>query len=256
MKKILLIEDEAAVRDSIKELLVSNGYLALTASDGMEGLELARHLKPDLIICDIMMPKLNGYEVIAEIRKDPVLSVIPFIFLTAKVEMTDLREGMELGADDYLTKPFRAVNLLKAIETRLEKFELLHQKQNSEIKKEDADKKARLTENDRLFLNVKDKPQLIRVGDIIFITAKSEYSTVCLINGNRLLTRKLIKNWEEQLPDQIFMRIHRSTIINANFINKIERWYKRSYMVYLKNTEEKFIISQRYASKIKSNFLI
>jgi DNA-binding LytR/AlgR family response regulator len=254
MKKILIIEDEYALRSTLRELLEANNYKVFLAEDGLEGVQLAKEINPELIICDVMMPRLNGHGVLEELKKDSVLASIPFIFLTAKAEMSDFRTGMEIGADDYLTKPFRAATVLKAIETRLQKFESLkQQKPNTD---EDSDKKEVLTENDRLFVNSKNKPQFIKVSDILCIKAQGEYSTIYLISGLNLLVRKLMKQWEQQLPDNIFLRIHRSTIININQIEKIEKWYKRSYIVKLHHFEEKFIISQRYTSRIKSKFFV
>ena len=254
MKKILIIEDEYALRSTLRELLEANNYKVFLAEDGLEGVQLAKEINPELIICDVMMPRLNGHGVLEELKKDSVLSSIPFIFLTAKAEMSDFRTGMEIGADDYLTKPFRAATVLKAIETRLQKFESLkQQKPNAD---EESDKKEVLTENDRLFVNSKNKPQFIKVSDILCIKAQGEYSTIYLISGLNLLVRKLMKQWELQLPDNIFLRIHRSTIININQIEKIEKWYKRSYIVKLHHFEEKFIISQRYTSRIKSKFFV
>jgi DNA-binding LytR/AlgR family response regulator len=254
MKKILLIEDEYIVRSSIRELLENNDYKVFSASDGIEGIQLAKELIPDLILCDVMMPGLNGYEVIEKLRTDPKYTSIPFVFLTAKAELTDMREGMELGADDYIVKPFRAVNLLKAIETRLNKFESMQNHKNNSEKVTVNEKKEDLTENDRLFIKANNGPQIIKVGDILCISAQGEYSFVYLLSGTKYMTRKLVKQWEKQLPGKTFLRIHRSTIININYIDKIEKWYKRSYMVILKNFEKSFIISQRYASKIKTNF--
>ena len=254
MKKILLIEDEYMVRLSIRELLENNNYKVFSASDGIEGIQLAKEINPHLIICDVTMPQLNGYEVIETIKKEPGFEAVPFIFLTAKAEITDIREGMELGADDYITKPYRAVSLLKAIEIRLKKFETFQQLKSIPEKDSFVEKREKLTENDRIFIKTKNGPQLVKVSDILCISANGEYSFVHLTSGVKYLTRKLVKQWEEQLPGKIFLRIHRSTIVNLNQIEKIEKLYKRSFMVILKNFDEKFIISQRYASKIKIAF--
>ncbi len=254
-KKILIIEDEYPVRISIREILEGANYEVFAASDGLDGIQLAKEIKPNLIICDIMMPGLTGFEVIEKLKKEEIFNSIPFIFLSAKAELSDLRNGMELGADDYITKPFRAQNLLKTVETRLQKFEAIQQRKVEPADEEPEGKQSTLTENDRLFINVKNKPQIVKVCDIICIKAQGEYSTVCLISGTKLLTRKLIKQWEKQLPENVFLRIHRSTIINLNQIEKIEKWYNRSYVVHLKNIDENFVISQRYASKIKTNFI-
>ncbi len=125
MKTILLIEDNADVRENTAEILKLAQYHVLTASNGKEGVELAQKESPDLIICDIMMPVLDGYGVLHLLAKNEDTSGIPFIFLTAKAERSDLRKGMEMGADDYLTKPFDDVELLNAIESRLKKNDIL-----------------------------------------------------------------------------------------------------------------------------------
>jgi CRP-like cAMP-binding protein len=121
MKKILLIEDNLEVRENTSEILALANYEVLVAENGRVGVDLAQRHKPDLIICDIMMPELDGYGVLHILSKNEETAAIPFIFLTAKTEKTDIRKGMNLGADDYLTKPFDDTDLLNAIEARLRK---------------------------------------------------------------------------------------------------------------------------------------
>jgi DNA-binding response OmpR family regulator len=125
MKKILLIEDNPEVRENTQEILTLANYDVLAAENGKVGVELAQKEKPDLIICDIMMPELDGYGVLHILSKNEQTANIPFIFLTAKTEKTDIRKGMNLGADDYLTKPFDDTDLLNAIEARLRKNAML-----------------------------------------------------------------------------------------------------------------------------------
>jgi DNA-binding NarL/FixJ family response regulator len=119
MKKILVIEDEPEMRRNIAALLRFNDYQPIAAENGVDGVEAAHREKPDLILCDVMMPKMDGYGVLQALQKDAVLARIPFVFLTAKGEKDDLRDGMNLGADDYLTKPVASADLIQAIETRL-----------------------------------------------------------------------------------------------------------------------------------------
>jgi len=123
MTKILLVEDNADIRDNTSEILELANYEVITAIDGREGYQKALETNPDIIICDIMMPVLDGYGLLHLIQKNDQLRNIPFIFLTAKTERTDFRKGMELGADDYLTKPFTELELMNAIEIRLKKSE-------------------------------------------------------------------------------------------------------------------------------------
>lgn len=125
MKKILLIEDDEVMRENIAELIALTGYEVEAAANGMLGVEKVSTFKPDLIVCDVMMPELDGYGVLYILSQKPETASIPFIFLTAKSEKEDLRKGMELGADDYLSKPFESTELIKAIESRLKKNELL-----------------------------------------------------------------------------------------------------------------------------------
>ena len=128
MKKILVIEDEDVIRSNLMELLEVEDFDVIGAENGRVGLSLAREYLPNLIVCDVMMPDLDGYGVLEALRRDPVLATIPFVFLTAKAERTDLRQGMDLGADDYLTKPFTRDELLKAIEARLAKQDSVERK--------------------------------------------------------------------------------------------------------------------------------
>jgi YesN/AraC family two-component response regulator len=121
MKKVLVIEDELQTRNIFIRCLTFEGFCAIEAESGTSGIKFAQAHVPDLIICDIMMPDLDGYEVLSVIRRHPITAAIPFIFLTAKVTMADLRQGMELGADDYLTKPCSIEQFLTAITTRLER---------------------------------------------------------------------------------------------------------------------------------------
>lgn len=123
MQKILLIEDDDQLRRNTAEILELSNYEVYTAENGKIGVEKALQCQPDLVICDLMMPVLDGYGVLKVLHKNPVLNTIPVILLTAKSERGDFRKGMELGADDYLTKPFDEVELISAIETRLSKVE-------------------------------------------------------------------------------------------------------------------------------------
>ena len=125
MKTLLLIEDHQVIRENTAELLELAGYAVQVAENGKAGVELALATRPDLVICDIMMPVLDGYGVLQIFNQNPQLAGVPFIFLTAKTERADLRRGMELGADDYLTKPFDSSELLSAVAGRLGRFQHL-----------------------------------------------------------------------------------------------------------------------------------
>ena len=125
MKTILIIEDNEDIRENVAEILMLSNYRVIMAPNGKEGIEAAQKNNPDLIICDIMMPGIDGYGVLHVLHKDPVTQNIPFIFLTSKSERSDFRSAMEMGADDYITKPFAGNELLNAIESRFRKVDVM-----------------------------------------------------------------------------------------------------------------------------------
>ncbi len=125
MKKILIIEDQPEMRENLAIILEMEGYQVLTADNGVEGLELARKKLPDLVVCDVMMPGIDGHAVLASLRAASATSTLPFIFLTARGDRADKREGMNLGADDYLTKPVARDELLAAVTARLSRHHTL-----------------------------------------------------------------------------------------------------------------------------------
>lgn len=134
MKKVLIIEDNEDVRENTADILELSGYIVSTAENGKIGVEAAKSMQPDVIVCDIMMPELDGYGVLEALNENNKTASIPFIFLTAKTEKIDMRKGMNLGADDYLTKPFNENELLEAIESRLKKHDFLKKKFSQNIK--------------------------------------------------------------------------------------------------------------------------
>jgi len=131
MKKILLIEDDIVLRENTAELLELSGYKVETASNGRAGIEVAKKYLPNLIVCDIMMPELDGYGALESLSKNDSTKYIPFIFLSAKTERQDIRKGMDLGADDYITKPFNEEELISAIESRIAKSAILHEERQN-----------------------------------------------------------------------------------------------------------------------------
>lgn len=165
MKKLLLIEDDVTVRENTAELLELSNYDVITASNGKLGIETAKKEVPDIIICDIMMPEIDGYGVLEALSKNPSILNIPFIFLSAKTEHKDIRKGMDLGADDYLTKPFEEEELLSAIESRLAKVAIL----KSYIKDETPDDEEKLKDlNDLRELFSKQELQYFKKGETIY----------------------------------------------------------------------------------------
>ena len=138
MKTILLIEDDVVLRENTKELLELSDYTVTAASNGKLGLQTAIATRPDIIVCDIMMPELDGYGVLEGLTKQEHTMHIPFIFLSAKTERQDVRKGMDLGADDYITKPFSEDEIISAIESRLAKAAILKDRRNTPNKEENT----------------------------------------------------------------------------------------------------------------------
>ncbi len=152
MKKVLLIEDDVSLRENTAELLELSGYEVIKAPNGKVGVKQAKTLLPDVIVCDIMMPEMDGYGVLQELSANDTTKFIPFIFLSAKTERADVRMGMDLGADDYLTKPFEEEELLSAIQSRLARTELLSRMAvTSFTSMEDEDQMSTLNELKNFF---------------------------------------------------------------------------------------------------------
>ena len=170
-RSVLIIEDNQDIRESTAEILELADYTVFIAENGKKGVELAQANLPDIILCDIMMPELDGYGVLYMLSKNEQTAIIPFIFLTAKAEKTDLRKGMEMGADDYLTKPFDDMELLNAIETRLQKREQLKKNLSTSVFLDGLLDEARsakllteLSENSRV-RSYKNKQSIYLEGD-------------------------------------------------------------------------------------------
>jgi CheY-like chemotaxis protein len=169
MKKILLIEDDTVLRENTAELLELSNYSVAVATNGKVGVELAIRDVPDIIVCDIMMPELDGYGVLEFLAKNNKTKYIPFIFLSAKTERKDLRKGMDLGADDYITKPFNENELVSAIESRLAKAAILKDERNKIVNKEINPEEEIRTLNDlKKFFDDNGKVFVFRKDELIY----------------------------------------------------------------------------------------
>lgn len=177
---ILLIEDNREMAENLKSILKLVDYKVLVAYDGKTGVELAKLNKPDLIICDIMMPELDGFGVLHILSKDSDLFHTPFVFLTARTDNHDIRSGMNLGADDYITKPFDGLDLLKVIEIRLKKNE--HVRAQLFDNHSSTDAANGVEEIERLSLHKHSR--IFRKKDLIFIEGQSAFDLYYVVNGN------------------------------------------------------------------------
>lgn len=198
MKKILLIEDDTALRENTAELLEFSNYIVITAPNGKIGIEKAKLEQPDIIICDIMMPEIDGYGVLEAVASDETTNHIPFIFLSAKTEHKEIRKGMDLGADDYLTKPFEELELLSAVESRLAKASILSKINYAESPESEDDQLTNLNQLKNYFCDEgvlkkykKDEP-IYNQGDhsnSLFLLLKGVVKTHSInANGKELIT--------------------------------------------------------------------
>ena len=196
MRKIVVIEDNNDIRESIVEILELANYKVVLAKNGIEGVELAIAEVPDLILCDIMMPDLDGYGVLYLLAKNATTSSIPFIFITAKSERADLRKGMEMGADDYLVKPFGRLELLNAIEIRLNK-KLKEQQFYSQSLDEDISdipKKVGLAELSKLIH--KSQSRIFKKNQVVHYEGDSPLGIYLVLSG-KIKTTKMTEDGRE-----------------------------------------------------------
>ena len=185
MKRILIIEDEPAMRNNLREILELEHFQPSLAANGQEGIATAKRELPDLILCDVLMPEQDGHEVLAALRANAATARIPFIFLTAKGERADVRTGMNLGADDYLVKPVRVVDLLEAIAARLERA----QQQGGF----NADFKS-ATPLEKLGLSAREAEILLWVAQ-----GKSNYEAGVILNISAATVKKHLEHIYEKL---------------------------------------------------------
>lgn len=247
MKRILIIEDDPNLRSNLNTILRLNEYEVATAEDGASGIKAALDGKPDLIVCDIMLPDIDGYEILERLRNEAATRLTPFIFLTAKSGMENLRKGMNLGADDYLVKPVKTEELLEVIKLRLERSSLMVR--GADVHETNLPEK--FDEDEKILFESGKKVTTLELHDIVCILSEGVYSQVFLTGERHFLFRRLLKEWEESLPAKGFLRIHRSAIINAQMITSIEKQNNGTYCIFLKDFKEPIFSSIRYSHKLR-----
>jgi len=232
--KAIVIDDERLARKELTSMMESFEQFEIVAEaeDVPTALEAINKFEPDVIFLDIQMPGQSGFDLLDQINFDGKI-----IFVTAYDEYA--MRAFEVNALDYLLKPISTERLNKAIE-KIEK----------DIEPVEIDSK-KLTYDDRLFIAFGNHMRFLKISSIIKITASSDYSNVLTSEDKEGLILKSMNEWEERLPENYFCRIHRSTIVNLEHVEKIEKWFNYSYRVYLKDHEEPLIMSRRYAKKLK-----
>ncbi len=267
MYKVLIIEDNVDLAENLYLFLKELGYDTICAHNGDNGLKMIIEKNPDIILCDIMLPDISGYKLLSELKKLEERIMPIFIFLTAKTQRDDLRKGMTIGADDYITKPFTNDELLKSINTQLRKrSKILMRLNNSpdnnrknifnsgQSNQGNDPVKTELKYNDHIFINDRKNPGFYLVKDILFIRSLKDYTRIYLTDDKKFLMRKPMIYWVKTLPNEQFLRIHRQTLINLNFIEKIEPLSSNRFSILMKNISKKLEVSQRHSNKIKKIF--
>ncbi|MCX6150064.1 MAG: LytTR family DNA-binding domain-containing protein [Ignavibacteriales bacterium] len=270
MHNILVIEDDDETLYYIEKILKGVEYNPLSASNGKLGLQSAKNGKPDLIICNIILKDMDGFKVLEELQKSEKLAAIPFIFLSSKMGRSFHRLGMEKGADDYITKPFTKSELLNAVSARLlraetfRKFKPVSDSRNSKSyntsisessENLDEQKKEKLFLDDNILINIDDKQRLIKIKSIKLISAVGDYSRIFANDNTKYIVKRPMKEWETLLPEKYFVRIHRSTIINLEYVDKFEKSANRVYKVFISDYSKPIIMSRRFSTKFKERYI-
>jgi two-component system LytT family response regulator len=237
--RTLIIDDEKYARSDLRELLSLFPTIDIVgeAKNIKTAIEAIENLKPDLLFLDIQFPGETGFELF-----DKVDITAKVIFVTAYDEYAI--RAFDVNACDYLLKPVNPDRLALAIKRLPENHEQQNQPSIS------------LTEEDSIYLQLNYKYYFLRVDSIIKITAADHFTEVFTAKGLKGLTNKQLCEWEKRLPKSSFTQVHRSTIINMNFVERIERGANYSYHVIMKNIEEPILISRRYAAQIKKRMAL
>ncbi len=233
----LVVDDERLARKELISMLqqFENIEIIGEADCVDKAVKLINTLKPELIFLDIQMPGKSGFDLL-----DQIETKAKIIFVTAYDEYAI--RAFEVNAIDYLPKPVSQERLSNTIER------IINKKPNTDI----GSKKLKYS--DRLFLEFGTQIRFLKINEIICILAEGDYTTVHLIDGKKGLVSKTMKEWETRLPIDLFCRIHRSSIINTEYIDKIDKYFNNSFKIMLKGIKEPLVISRRYAKKIKGLF--
>lgn len=236
---ILVIEDDESVRLPLVDTLEANGYVVIAVENGRLGIDAAREHLPDIILCDIMMPEVDGHGVFEALNDDSETGIIPFIFLTAKTNPEDIREGLSLGVDDYIAKPFDPKELLDAIRTRLDRYQKIT--------------KAAITVNEeseyeQIFIKDGESCWFVDYDNLRLIESEDNYVRLFFDDEKPLISRTL-NYLEERLPSKRFFRANRKQIINLRWIKNIQPWFNGGLLVTLKDSDGSKVQMSRRASQ-------
>jgi two-component system, LytTR family, response regulator len=235
--RAIIVDDERLARRELRSLLAEHPSIEIAgeADSVQQALQLIQRVKPEVIFLDIQMPGESGFELVERLE-----ARCKIIFVTA-FDAYALR-AFEVNALDYLLKPINPARLAAAL-ARLTTGEPLA---TAPVRK--------LEYTDRLWLETDERAQFLKLDLIVCIRAAGDYSEVITSEGRPLLVLKPLREWEERLPEKHFARIHRSTIINLEYVERIEGWFNRSYQIHLRHLAEPLLVSRRYAAQLKQRF--
>lgn len=246
---ILLVEDDSNLARALAHFLRCNNLMVITAGDGHRAMELATSARPDLILCDLDLPGLHGFDVLALQQDNPELWDIPFLILTGRGGFKDIRKGMNLGADDYLVKPIPPDELIAAVQSRLLRRQRRQQASDTAVDSTPADiadsESNAAVKGEPLFVKTPAGRQRVELDEILWISAYGEYSRVHWGTSHNALVRKPMKAWESELAPEDFLRIHRNSIINLRWLDRVENGAEGEMLAYLKGKSEPIPVSLR-----------
>jgi CheY-like chemotaxis protein len=242
--RILVVDDEQPLRRLIIQLLSDRGFETIEAEDGEQGIRLARTEMPDLVLCDLEMPRMDGYQVLAALQAERRFAATPVIILTALGEPSQVRHGMNLGADDYLTKPFDSEDLVNAIKARLARVRRLRAPTAPEQRE-----LFKLGNEDTVLIKSTGQQRLVKVAQLTHITAYGEYSWLYWEKSKGAMLRKALKHWAGELPER-FIRVHRSAIVNLAYLDRVEQLLGGRMQVFLRDTAQPIPVSVRLAASL------
>lgn len=255
MPKILILYNNNSSVIELNNSLSAEGFNTYLADDVKNGIEIAKLYSPDIIVCEYSQNGGKaGEEVVGELYLIGREKLIPIFYVSHTPSFEEMRKIISAGADDYFPHPYEPHELIKALKQRLEKYDAIKHKYES-INKQTLDPPTdEPLDRDHILVNIGTKLRLVKFDDIICLTAEKEYSKITTSDEKRFIIRKSLRKWEEILPENLFIKIHRSTIINISYIDRVENLKDPSPTVYMKRIEKPFSISQRNAHVFKRSF--
>ena len=252
LKKILVIQEHDEIIDEIDPILPKNEFEVFYSHNLYDGLEISLRYLPSLILFYINNSS-ESIKVLTKLVEEEKTSSIPLIVISEKNSFEQMRIVMEIGADDFLPAYLIEKSLLASINKRLDKLSRLKENFNSMINSFEEEQ-ANPKRDDHILVKIGNKLKLVKFSEIVCITALKEYSKIITKDNCKIVVRKSLKNWIAILPSKSFLQIHRATIINIDYIEKIVKTNERTYTVHLKYIPETFDFSQRYTNIMRKTF--